>query len=516
MVTLAPELPGALDVVEALVANGVVVSAGHSAATCGAGTGGVRRRDPERDPPVQRDVAAQPPRAGPPGGGARRRPRHDRAHPRRAPRPPGPGGARPPDGRAGSAGRRDRCDRRARHGAGRATASPAARSSSTRRRAACRMATLAGCISASTQAVANLAEFAGCTIEEAAARDDGRPRPAPRHRLATVVSLRDEILEQPDAARRQLASSPDALDALADPVATPTSVESVVIAARGTSDHAAIYAQYLLGRPEPARGGARDAVGRIALRRRAATWVARSSSGSASRARHRTSSGSSRRPLGRARRRSPSRTTHRARWPQAADHVLDLAAGPELAVAATKTYTTSLLAIARLSLALDPDPAAPAALAAVPEAMAAALGVEADVAGDRRRAGRGARHLRSMRRRRPRLRVRHGARVGTQAQGARRRSSPTPTRPRTSGTARSRSCSRAIPVLVLAPDGEPAEGQAELLRDLRERGRRARSSSRTSRRRAPSAAGPSRFPPACRSGCARSSRSSRRSCSPTT
>jgi N-acetylglucosamine-6-phosphate deacetylase len=33
MVTLAPELPGALNVVEALVANGVVVSAGHSAAT---------------------------------------------------------------------------------------------------------------------------------------------------------------------------------------------------------------------------------------------------------------------------------------------------------------------------------------------------------------------------------------------------------------------------------------------------------------------------------------------------
>jgi hypothetical protein len=40
------------------------------------------------------------------------------------------------------------------------------------------------------------------------------------------MNLRDEILDQPAAARRQLAEP----------------VSSVVVAARGTSDHAAIYA----------------------------------------------------------------------------------------------------------------------------------------------------------------------------------------------------------------------------------------------------------------------------------
>ena len=53
------------------------------------------------------------------------------------------------------------------------------------------------------------------------------------------MSLRDEILEQPEAARRQLASSPGALEALAARLRVRP-VESVVVAARGTSDHAAI------------------------------------------------------------------------------------------------------------------------------------------------------------------------------------------------------------------------------------------------------------------------------------
>src|SRR5687768_18373161 len=60
------------------------------------------------------------------------------------------------------------------------------------------------------------------------------------------MTLRDEILEQPDAAGRQLGSSSGDIEALAERLRAHP-VASVVIAARGTSDHAAIYAQYVLG-----------------------------------------------------------------------------------------------------------------------------------------------------------------------------------------------------------------------------------------------------------------------------
>src|SRR5262249_13985132 len=67
-----------------------------------------------------------------------------------------------------------------------------------------------------------------------------------RARYRCGVSLRDEIFEQPAAARQQLASSQAAIDTLAQELhAHP--VGSVLIAARGTSDHAAVYAKYGLG-----------------------------------------------------------------------------------------------------------------------------------------------------------------------------------------------------------------------------------------------------------------------------
>jgi glutamine---fructose-6-phosphate transaminase (isomerizing) len=59
----------------------------------------------------------------------------------------------------------------------------------------------------------------------------------------------------------------------------------------------------------------------------------------------------------------------------AADHLIELHAGPERSVAATKTYTAQLAAIALLNAALSGDPAHLEALAAVPEAAAQTLGL---------------------------------------------------------------------------------------------------------------------------------------------
>jgi glucosamine--fructose-6-phosphate aminotransferase (isomerizing) len=281
------------------------------------------------------------------------------------------------------------------------------------------------------------------------------------------VSLRDEILEQPEAARRQLASSSEALDALAAWLrAAP--VESVVVAARGTSDHAAIYAQYLLG-----------------VRNRLVVGLATPSVVSLYGAEPRlgralvigiSQSGASPDIVGvveaAARQGAPTLAiTNDPSSPlaKASDHVLDLAAGPELAIAATKTYTTSLLAIARLSLALDPDAGASAALADVSDAMAAALGAEDDVEGlamelaaaagsfDRCVVvGRGFEYATA---REWALKLKELGQVFADPYSAADfRHGPIAL------------VQAGIPALVVAPEGQAAAGQDDLLRDLRERG----------------------------------------------
>ena len=191
------------------------------------------------------------------------------------------------------------------------------------------------------------------------------------------MGLRDEILEQPAAVQRLLDSAPAAFAPISAAV-TARRPRFVAIAARGTSDNAGIYAQYLLAirnglvvalaapstitlygaRPDMTgalvvgisqSGRSPDIVAVVAeARRQGALTIALTND---------TDS-----PLA-----------------ETADHVIDLCAGPEQATAATKTYTTELLAAALLSVALDPASSREAVdLAGLPTLMSAALTAEHD------------------------------------------------------------------------------------------------------------------------------------------
>jgi glucosamine--fructose-6-phosphate aminotransferase (isomerizing) len=198
------------------------------------------------------------------------------------------------------------------------------------------------------------------------------------------MGLRDEIREQPDVAARLLRDGAAQIDGIADHIAgrlADREIDHVVIAARGTSDHAAIYAQYLFGahlrlpvalatpslislygvEPRLDRslvigvsqsGQSPDIVGVVAAaRRQGAPTIALTNDAESDLA-------------------------------TAAAHHIELRAGPERAVAATKTYTAELLAVALLVTALEarlgPVAGRNDELAAVPAAMAATLDTEQD------------------------------------------------------------------------------------------------------------------------------------------
>jgi glutamine---fructose-6-phosphate transaminase (isomerizing) len=191
------------------------------------------------------------------------------------------------------------------------------------------------------------------------------------------MTLIGELREQPEAAARFLDAQHGTVRAIAESV-RKRDPRFVLIAARGSSDHAAIYAQYVLGirnglpvaLAAPSMFSIFGAPPRIAD----ALVIGISQSGESpdivavlDEARHQG---------------APSiAITNAPGSPlaSAADHVLTLEAGPELAVAATKTYTTQLLAIASLSAALASGREAVEVqheLHVVPDALAGALEAE--------------------------------------------------------------------------------------------------------------------------------------------
>jgi glucosamine--fructose-6-phosphate aminotransferase (isomerizing) len=195
---------------------------------------------------------------------------------------------------------------------------------------------------------------------------------------AAATHVYREIHEQPEVMRRLLAVERAPTLALAEAMRR-RGVDHVIIAARGTSDNAARYAQYLLGsvnrlpvglaapslfsiyQTPPLFGNALvlgisqsgkspDIVGVLAEARRQGVLTAAITnvpdSGLAG----------------------------------TADFVIDLHAGEEKSVAATKTYTAELGAIGLLSASLLGDPAQMEALMRVPDFMAETLALQGGVA----------------------------------------------------------------------------------------------------------------------------------------
>jgi glucosamine--fructose-6-phosphate aminotransferase (isomerizing) len=191
------------------------------------------------------------------------------------------------------------------------------------------------------------------------------------------MTLHDEIAEQPEVAARLLAAQSGATDEIGAWL-RQRPLRHVVIAARGTSDHAAIYAQYVLGvRNRLSVGLGTPSI--VSLYGVVpdfsdALVIGISQSGAspdivaviaAARAQGSPTIAITNEPA--------------SALAEAADRTIPLGAGPERAIAATKTYTSELLAIALLSAALAGDPADRPALAGVPEAIARTLSLEPEI-----------------------------------------------------------------------------------------------------------------------------------------
>lgn len=188
------------------------------------------------------------------------------------------------------------------------------------------------------------------------------------------MSTRTEIGESPAVIERLLDEGAAPIEAATRAVRS-RGIDLVVVAARGTSDHAGIYAQYALG----ARNGLPVALAAPSLasvyaatpRLHNALVLGISQSG--------------RSPdivavLADARRQG-ALTVAITNEPSselagAAEFTVPISAGQELGVAATKTYLASIFAVAMLSGALSGDPASRATLRALPAAVRAALGAE--------------------------------------------------------------------------------------------------------------------------------------------
>jgi glucosamine--fructose-6-phosphate aminotransferase (isomerizing) len=178
------------------------------------------------------------------------------------------------------------------------------------------------------------------------------------------MTLYSEIQEQPDRLRALLSSQKQTAIRIAKAIQA-RDVHYAFLAARGTSDNAGRYANYLWG----AMNGLPLALATPSLftyykqppRFRNALVIGISQSGQSPDIVSVVQEGKSQGCLTLALTNEPDSPLART-----ADFVLDIQAGPEKAVAATKTYTTELMALAMISAALTGSEAQWKELARVP------------------------------------------------------------------------------------------------------------------------------------------------------
>ncbi|MBK9121829.1 MAG: SIS domain-containing protein [Chloroflexi bacterium] len=193
--------------------------------------------------------------------------------------------------------------------------------------------------------------------------------------MTTTLEL--EIHEQPSSLARLIESQQAAVTAAAEAIRA-FAPDYVVIAARGTSDNAARYAQYVWGiKCGLYVGLATPSVNSLyhaSINFRRALVVGISQSGASvdirSVVEHARSQGALTLSL-----------TNDASSPlaQVSDHHIDLSAGIEKSVAATKTYTAELTAVAMLAAAFTGDANDHTAIAQVPSWAAQTLGLSAGI-----------------------------------------------------------------------------------------------------------------------------------------
>lgn len=196
--------------------------------------------------------------------------------------------------------------------------------------------------------------------------------------MITESLLYSEINEQPQALQRLFDAEWSDVNELAQKV-KERAVTHVVIAARGTSDNAAVYAKYILG----SLNGLTVALATPSLfslygtppRFGNALVIGISQSGKSPDIVSVLEEARSQGCLT-----AVITNTPGSDLAKMGDVVVTLRAGEERAVAATKTYTTSLAVIAMLSVALSGDAGQVASLKRIPEAMTSMLKMDKAIA----------------------------------------------------------------------------------------------------------------------------------------